>query len=64
MKEEEKREYLEFDWGEYQLTGKTHMMERYTAGLVFAQMSAKQGIQKYDKEAKLKLIAEFAQLIE
>ena len=64
LKEEEKREYLECAWGEYQLTGKTHMMERYTAGLVFAQMSAKQGIKKYDKEAELKLIAEFAQLIE
>lgn len=39
-------------------------MERFTAGYVFAQMSAKKGIKKYRKAAKLKLMAEFAQLLE
>ena len=64
MEEEEKMDFFECAWQEHQLTGKTHMLERYTTGLAFAQMSAKQGIKKYDKEAELKLIAEFAQLLE
>ena len=40
------------------------MLERFTTGLVFAQMSAKKGIAKYGKAAEEKIIAEFAQLIE
>ena len=39
------------------------MMERFITGVLFASMSAKKGIDKYSKEAKLKLIADFAQLL-
>ena len=39
-------------------------MEKYLTGVVFAQMSAKKGIQKYGREAELKLIAEFKQLLD
>ncbi|CAJ1927122.1 unnamed protein product [Cylindrotheca closterium] len=41
-----------------------NLLEQYTTRLAFAQMSAKQGIKKYYKEAELKLIAEFAQVLE
>ncbi|CAJ1933025.1 unnamed protein product [Cylindrotheca closterium] len=64
LEKEEKVDFFTCAWEEHQLTGKTHLLERYTTGLAFAQMSAKQGIKKYDKEAELKLIAEFAQLLE
>jgi hypothetical protein len=64
LEKEEKMEFFECAWDEHNLTGNTHLLERYTTGLAFAQMSAKQGIKKYDKEAELKLIAEFAQLLE
>jgi hypothetical protein len=64
LEKEEKKEFFECAWDEHNLTGNTHLLERYTTGLAFAQMSAKQGIKKYDKEAELKLIAEFAQLLE
>ena len=40
------------------------MLERYTTGLVFAQLSAKQGITRYGREAELKLLAEFKQLLD
>ncbi|CAJ1952618.1 unnamed protein product [Cylindrotheca closterium] len=64
LEKEEKVDFFTCAWEEHQLTGKTHLLERYTTGLAFAQMSAKQGIKKYDKEAELKLIAEFTQLLE
>ena len=40
------------------------MLEKYTTGLVFAQMSARQGISKYKEEAERMLIKEFEQLLE
>ena len=40
------------------------MLERYTADIVFVQLSAKQGIARYDREAELKLITDFKQMIE
>ena len=64
LKQDEKKAFFECAWKEHLLTGKTHLLERYTTGLAFAQMSAKQGIKKYEKEAEMKLIAEFAQLLE
>ncbi|KAL3934891.1 MAG: hypothetical protein SGBAC_009480 [Bacillariaceae sp.] len=45
-------------------TRNTHLLERHTTGLAFVQMSAKQGIKKYSKEAEMKMIAEFAQILE
>ncbi|CAJ1957386.1 unnamed protein product [Cylindrotheca closterium] len=64
LEKEEKVDFFTCAWEEHQLTGKIHLLERYTTGLAFAQMSAKQGIKKYHKEAELKLIAEFAQLLD
>ena len=46
------------------MSGKTNLLERYTSGFVFAQLSAHQGFKKYGKEAELKMLAEFKQLME
>ena len=59
-----KNEFLRHALDDYHMTGKTSMLERYTAGFVFAQLSVKQGLAKYGKEAELKLIAEFKQLLD
>ena len=64
LNSEEKNLYFKHAWSEYNLTGKTNMLERYTTGMVFAQMSAQKGIKKYKKEAEQMLIAEFQQLLE
>ena len=61
---EDKREYFHMGWKEYQLSGDTKLLERYCSGFLFAQMSAKKGIKKYGREAELKLLAEFKQLLE
>jgi len=41
-----------------------NLLESFTSGFVFAQLSAKQGIKKYGREAKIQLLAEFKQLME
>jgi hypothetical protein len=46
------------------VSGKTNLLERFTSGFIFAQLSAKKGIEKYGREAELQLIAEFKQLME
>ena len=40
------------------------MLERYTTGFIFNQLSAKKGIELYGRKAELKLIEEFKQLLE
>ena len=40
------------------------MLEKYTTGFIFNQLTAKAGIKKYGRMAELKLIAEFKQLLE
>ena len=64
MKPEEKDSFFKHAWDEYKVTGKTNMIERYTTGMVFAQMSAQKGIKKYKTEAEQMLMAEFKQLLE
>ena len=64
LKEEEKDEFFHHAWNEYRATWKTNMLERYACGSVFAQLSAKKGIERYGREAELKLLAEFKQLME
>jgi hypothetical protein len=61
---ETKNEYLRSAWNEYRLTGTTHLLQRYITGFIFAQMSATKGIQKYGREAEVKLLAEFKQILE
>ena len=63
---EERTSFLHSALAEYQSSGKTNMIERYTTGFVFNQysLSAKQGIKKYGRLAELKLLDEFRQLIE
>ncbi len=61
---EDKKDYLHAGLREYQLSGDTKIIERYCSGFLFAQMSAKKGIKKYGREAELKLLAEFKQLLE
>ena len=64
LSEEERESFLNHAWNEYKISGKTNMLERYTTGVVFAQMSARKGIEKYKQEAEQKLLAEFKQLLE
>ena len=40
------------------------MLEKFCTGFMFNQLSAKKGIEKYGREAELKLLAEFKQLME
>ena len=35
----------------------SNLLERYTSGFIFYQLSAKQGIKEYGREAELKLLA-------
>ena len=64
LDEKDKGEFFHEAWKEYLVSGKTNMLEKYSTGFIFAQMSARQGIKKYGREAELKLIAEFKQLID
>ena len=64
LTKEDKSKFLEQAWQEYKISGKTTLLERYSTGFIFAQLSAKKGIEKYGKEAELSLIAEFQQLME
>jgi hypothetical protein len=64
LTKEDKSDFLSEAWKEYKLSGKTNLLERYTTGFVFAQLSAKKGIERYGREAELKLIDEFKQLME
>ena len=64
LTEDDKGEFFHEAWSKYKLSGKTTMLERFSTGFVFAQLSAKQGIKKYGREAELQLIAEFKQLME
>jgi hypothetical protein len=57
-------DFFHHAWNEHQVSGKTNLLERFTSGFIFAQLSAKKGIEKYGREAELQLIAEFRQLME
>jgi hypothetical protein len=64
LTDEDKRTYFKQAWNDYKTSGKTNMLEKFTCGLAFAQLSAKQGIKKYGRAAELKLLNEFRQLID
>ena len=64
MKERERRNFANFAWQEYQDTGDKRMLERCVTGLVFAQLSAKEGRKRYGKDADIKLMEEFQQLLD
>ena len=64
LNKDEKNEFFHHAWKEYRTTGKTNMLERFTSGFIFAQLTAKKGIERYGREAELKLLAEFKQLVE
>jgi hypothetical protein len=64
LPKEEKDNYLMQAWKEYKSGGKTALLERYTTGFIFNQLSAKKGIEKYGREAEMTLINEFKQLLE
>ena len=46
------------------MSGSTYLLETFSSGFVFAQMSAKAGLKKYGEDAKICLIAEFKQLMD
>ena len=64
LSSEEKKSYFKHAWEEYKVTGATNMLEKYTTGLIFTQMSARKGINKYKEEAERMLLKEFEQLLE
>jgi hypothetical protein len=64
LTEDKRKQYLRQALDDYKISGSTNLMERYITGHVFAQMSAVQGIKKYGREAELKLMAEFKQILE
>ena len=64
LEKEEKDDYLFQAWKEYKTGGKTTLLERYTTGFIFNQLSAKKGIAKYGRQAEVTLINEFKQLLE
>ena len=59
-----KTEYFRHAWREYKISGSTSLLESFTSGFIFAQMSAKAGLKKYGEDAKICLIAEFKQLMD
>ena len=64
LKKEERDEFLETAWREYKITKRTNLLESYVTGFLFAQLSAKKGIEKYGELAEAALLAEFQQLWE
>ena len=53
MTTEDKSDFFQHSCIEYQVSGKTNLLERYTSGFIFTQLSVKQGIKKYGREAEL-----------
>ena len=64
MDDNGKAEYFRHAWREYKVSGSTSLLESFSSGFIFAQMSAKAGLKKYGEDAKLCLIAEFKQLMD
>ena len=64
LSEQERKDMLRKAWRKMTDFGDTTMMERYTTGVIFAQMSAKKGIEIYGEAAERKLIEEFAQFLD
>ena len=64
MKDRERRNFANFAWQEYKDTGDKRMLERCITGFVFAQLSAKEGRKRYGKDADVKLMEEFQQLLD
>jgi len=59
-----KAEYFRHAWREYKVSRSTSLLESFSSGFIFAQMSAKAGLKKYGEDAKICLIAEFKQLMD
>ena len=64
MNQDDRKDFFHHAWSEYKVSGKTNLLERFTTGFIFNQLSAKEGIKRYGREAELKLLAEFKQLME
>lgn len=64
LDEDERNNFLTCALNDYCISGKTTMLERHTTGFMLNQLSAKKGIEKYGRQAELKLIDEFKQLLE
>jgi len=63
-KDRERRNFAYFAWQEYKDTGDKRMLERCVTDFVFAQLSAKEGRKRYGKDADVKLMEEFQQLLD
>ena len=64
MKDRERRNFANFAWQEYKDTGEKRMLERCITGFVFVQLSAKENRKRYGKDADVKLMEEFQQLLD
>eukprot|EP00557_Chaetoceros_sp_GSL56_P002970 CAMPEP_0176488714 /NCGR_PEP_ID=MMETSP0200_2-20121128/6868_1 /TAXON_ID=947934 /ORGANISM="Chaetoceros sp., Strain GSL56" /LENGTH=957 /DNA_ID=CAMNT_0017885739 /DNA_START=340 /DNA_END=3216 /DNA_ORIENTATION=- len=64
LSNQQRREYLSHALSEYTFSGSTNLLMRYMTGVTFAQMTAARGIKKYGREAEIKLLAEFQQLVD
>jgi len=64
LNKEEKTNLLNTLGGKMKTTKRSQLMERFVTGMVFAQMSVNKGIKEYGREAELKLMEEFLQLLE
>jgi len=64
MKDRERRNFANFAWQEYQDKGDKRMLERCVTGFIFAQLSAKEGRKRYGRDADIKLMEEFQQLLD
>jgi hypothetical protein len=54
-------DYREYAVEQYVLSGKTHLIERYLAGIVLTQMTGATGLKKHGKEGEKVLLKEFMQ---
>ena len=64
MTTEDRYDFFHHAWIEYQVSGETNLLERYISGLIFVQLSVKQGIKKYGRGSEIQLLVEFKQLME
>jgi AAA ATPase containing von Willebrand factor type A (vWA) domain len=57
----ERSEYLHHALVDFNLTGRTHLVERYLTGVILTQMSGNAGLKKHGKEGEKCLLKEFTQ---
>lgn len=62
MEERSEYVYLQHSLTDFNLTGRTHLVERYLTGVILTQMSGNAGLKKHGKEGEKCLLKEFTQV--